>query len=447
MKDFEAMRAFFESGATRDLAFRQEQLKRLRQGLEQREERILEALEADLGKSAYEAFLTEVGIVYGEITDHLRHLGRWAKRRRVRSSLSSFPSSAYTTVDPLGVVLIISPWNYPFQLSLMPLVSAIAAGNCAVIKPSTQSSATFSVLEELVTSLFDPAYIQVTSDRSAIDEGWDHIFFTGGSEVGTIVATRAAERLIPVTLELGGKSPAIVTESANIPLAARRIAWGKFLNSGQTCVAPDYVLVDKRMKGPLVEEMKRAITAMFTSDPLSSGDLGSIINERHFNRLIALFEDGTLLWGGQIDPKRRRIAPTLMGNVDLSSPLMQEEIFGPILPIVEFDGFGEALAFIGKRPHPLAAYLFSQEKGEQRRFERELIFGGGCINDTVIHLSNPRLPFGGVGPSGMGSYHGKAGFLAFSHVKSINKSSTLIDIPVRYAPFASSLGVLKKLLR
>ncbi len=447
MSKSDQMRAYFDSQRTLDLDFRLEQLKRLRRGIEEREEQILGALAADLGKSHYEAYFTEIGIVYHEISYYLAHLSRWVGKKRVRPSLASIPSCSYTIAQPLGVVLIISPWNYPFQLSILPLISAIAAGNCVLLKPSSRSSATFSVLKDLITSLYDPSYISLSNDRSVVEEQWDHIFFTGGTQTGRLIASSAARRLIPTTLELGGKSPAIVTESAHIRLAARKIIWGKCLNSGQTCVAPDYVLVDARQKGLLVEAMKSEVVAMFGTDPLSSPDLASIIDSDHFNRLISLFDGGTLLWGGQIDPKRLRIAPTLIGAVDLTSPLMQEEIFGPILPIIEFHDFDEALAFVKARAHPLAAYLFSGDVHQQRRFERELSFGGGCINDVVVHLSNSRLPFGGVGESGMGSYHGKAGFLAFSHTKAIVKGSSIIDIPVRYAPFPNALGVLKKILR
>lgn len=445
MKEFNAMRAYHDEGETAGLAFRLEQLRRLKEGIEEREAQILEALRTDLGKSAFEAFSSEVGIVYSEISHHLAHLKRWMKKKRVKGALVSFPSRSYTVAQPLGVVLIISPWNYPFQLSLVPLVSAIAAGNCAVLKPSTQSSATTAIITELITSLFDERYIRVDTDRAIINEQWDHIFFTGGGEVGAIIARSAAERLIPVTLELGGKSPVIVTEHADIALSGRRIAWGKSLNSGQTCVAPDYALVHVSVKEAFVEAMKRSLSQMFGSDALVSEDLTSIINESHFARLISLFDDGTLLWGGQIDPKQRKIAPTIIGEVDLSSPLMSEEIFGPILPIIVYEHFDDALAFVKGRAHPLAAYLFSGSKEEQRRFTAELSFGGGCINDVVMHLANSHLPFGGVGASGMGAYHGKTGFLTFSHTKSITHSCHRIDIPFRYAPYRRGLGLLKKL--
>ncbi|MDX9916048.1 MAG: aldehyde dehydrogenase [Sphaerochaeta sp.] len=447
MSDVDAMRTYFTEGQTATLAFRLMQLRRLKAGIEEREERILDALKTDLGKSAFEAFSSEVGIVYSEISYHLAHLKRWMGKTRVKGALASMPSRSYTIAQSLGVVLIISPWNYPFQLSLVPLVSAIAAGNCALLKPSTQSAATTAIIAELITSLFDERYIQVSTDRSVIEEQWDHIFFTGGAQVGRMIAQSAAQRLIPTTLELGGKSPVIVTEHASPTLAARRIIWGKCLNSGQTCVAPDYVLVHTDAKAALVEAMKRSLTAMFGSDVLGSEDYSSIIGEDHFNRLITLFEYGKLLWGGQIDPKRLRIAPTLMGDVDLASPLMQQEIFGPILPIITYERYDEALAFIKERPHPLAAYLFSNDKNEQQRFVNELSFGGGCINDVVMHLANPRLPFGGIGESGMGSYHGKAGFLTFSHIKSITHTSCILDIPLRYAPYRSRLGLLKRLFR
>lgn len=442
-----AMRSFFESHATLDLSFRKEGLKRLAKAITEFEPQIFSALSHDLGKSNFETYATEIAFVQAEISFHLNHLDRWARRKRVLSSLMSAPSFSYTIARPKGVVLVIAPWNYPLQLALVPLISAVAAGNCVVVKPSTKSQATAAVIEELLHSVFDAEHVRVNTDRAVLDYQWDHIFFTGGAQVGRHIAAVAAQTLTPTTLELGGKSPVIVTKESNIALAARRIAWGKCLNSGQTCVAPDYLLVHHEVAKPLIEALKGELTGMFGSDPLGSEDLATIIDDEHFGRLISLFEDGKLLWGGQIDPKRRRIAPTLLSDVDLSSTLMTEEIFGPILPIIEFSTFDEALAFIAGRPTPLAAYLFSSSGKQQRRFVETLPFGGGCINDVVMHLTNPRLPFGGLSESGMGVYHGESGFRTFSHIKSIVRGSSLIDIPVRYAPYSGRLALLKKLLR
>lgn len=447
MEELAPMRYYFESGATLPIGFRRAQLKRLGAGIKAAEGKILAALAQDLGKGAFEAYSTEVGIVYSEIKTHLKGLRRWSARKRVRQSIAAFPSSSYTIARPKGVVLIISPWNYPFQLSIVPLISAIAAGNCALIKPSAKSRATTAVIKELITSLFDPSFVQVNEDRSVIEERWDHIFFTGGTKTGSQIMRKAGESLTSVTLELGGKSPAIVEANSNIALAAKRIIWGKCLNSGQTCVAPDYVLVERPAKEALVQAMKASIIEMFGSNPMDSEDLGTIIDAKHFAGLISLLHHGTILSGGKYDEKRLKIEPTLFGDVDLQSPLMQEEIFGPLLPIIEYESFDEALSWVRDRPHPLAAYLFSNNSTHQKRFVEELPFGGGCINDVVLHLANSRLPFGGVGPSGMGNYHGEAGFLAFSHIKSITKSSRLIDVPVRYAPYKGKLGLLKALFR
>ena len=443
------MQAFFQSGATLGIPWRKEQLKRLKDGIRSYEKQILNALYEDLGKTDFEGFATELGIVYTEIDEHLKHLDAWTGRHRVKSSLLSFPSKAYTIAQPLGIVLIMSPWNYPFQLTIAPLISAIAAGNCVILKPSRYSGHTALVIEELLSKLFYSNHVATFQGGSEMNHEllqhrYDHIFFTGSPQVGRLVMESAAKHVTPVTLELGGKSPVIVEADADIGLAARRIIWGKCLNAGQTCVAPDYVLVERKVHNALLEQMKTAITTMFGSDPLHCSDLGCIINEKHFSRLIELFSYGTLAWGGQIDPKMRRIAPTIITDPQLDSALMQEEIFGPILPLVPYDTFEQALAFVQKREHPLALYCFTNNKEHQKQILRSLSFGGGCINDVVMHLSNSALPFGGVGNSGMGAYHGEEGFKTFSHVKSILESKPWLEIKLRYAPYRGKLALIKR---
>ncbi len=445
------MRTFFASGTTLPIAWRKEQLKNLKAGILSHEPMILEALSLDLGKSDFEGYATELGVIYEQIDYTLKHIDRFSDKKRIRSSLISFPSKAYTVAQPLGVVLIMSPWNYPFHLSIAPLVSAMAAGNCAIVKPSRYSAYTSKVLKTLLAKLFPSNYIATFEGGSEMNQEllshrFDHIFFTGSPHVGKIVMERASRTLTPVTLELGGKSPVIVDAHCNISLAARRIVWGKCLNAGQTCIAPDYVLVHKSVQKLLIEEMKQAITAMYGSDPLHNEELGHIINDKHFSRLVTLMGQGKLAWGGQLDPKTRKIAPTILVDVPLDSDLMQQEIFGPLLPIISYNTFSEAVAFVAQRPHPLALYLFSENKEHQKIVVSSLLYGGGCINDTVMHLSNPRLPFGGVGESGMGCYHAKNGFDTFSHTKSILQSKTWLEIKLRYAPYRGKLTLLKRLL-
>ncbi len=444
------MQAFFQNGNTLSIAWRKEQLKKLKDGIRSYEKQILNALHEDLGKTDFEGFASELGIVYTELDEHLKHLDAWASKQRVRSSLLSFPSKSYTIAQPLGIVLIMSPWNYPFQLTIVPLISAIAAGNCVMLKPSRYSRHTALVIEEMLSKLFYSNHVAtfqggVEMNQELLKHRYDHIFFTGSPQVGKLVMESAARHITPVTLELGGKSPVIVASDADIGLAARRIIWGKCMNAGQTCVAPDYVLVDRKVHNTLLEQMKIAITAMFGSDPLHCSDLGNIINEKHFSRLIGLFEYGTLAWGGQIDPKSRRIAPTIITDPRLDSPLMQEEIFGPILPLVAYDTFEQALDFVQKREHPLALYCFTTNKEHKKQVLTSLSFGGGCINDVVMHLSNTALPFGGVGNSGMGAYHGREGFKTFSHTKSMLESKTWLEVKLRYAPYRGKLSLIKRL--
>ncbi len=444
------MRTFFRSGTTQAVDWRKRQLKLLKEGIKESEKQILDALFEDLGKSDFEGFATELGLVYTEIDNHIKYLDSWTRKHRVRGTLLSFPSKAYTVSIPLGLVLIMSPWNYPFQLSIAPLVSAMAAGNCVIVKPSRYSSHTSKVLESLLAKLYPSNYVTVFQGGSEMNQEllshrYDHIFFTGSPTVGRVVMEAAAKYLTPVTLELGGKSPAIVEEDSDLALSARRIIWGKCLNAGQTCIAPDYVLVERSAASSLIEEMKKAITMMFGSDPLHAADLPHIINDRHFNRLIALFEEGTLAYGGQIDPKTLKIAPTLITDVELSGSLMRDEIFGPILPILTYESFDQAIKYVQAREHPLALYLFTNNKEHQEYVVRNVSYGGGCINDTVMHLSNSHLPFGGVGSSGMGSYHAKEGFDTFSHKKSVLESKRWLEVRLRYAPYRGKLSLIKRL--
>ncbi|WP_320130357.1 aldehyde dehydrogenase [uncultured Sphaerochaeta sp.] len=444
-------RAFFQSGITHDVGWRKKQLLALRQALEKNEELLLNALTLDLGKTEFEGFATELGVVYGEIKHLLKHLDSWCRPHRVPTSLLNFPSRSFTLAQPLGVVLIMSPWNYPLQLTLAPLVAAMAAGNCAIVKPSRYSENTSRAIEKVLSQCFPSNYIATFQGGSAINtellkHHFDHIFFTGGTTVGKIVMQAASNYLTPISLELGGKSPAIVDETANIKLAARRIAWGKCLNSGQTCVAPDYVLVKREILPVFVDELKKAIQEMFGTEPLYNKDFPKIINQKHFTRLISLLSCGTLAYGGQIDPESLKIAPTILTNPDMDSPLMTDEIFGPILPIIGFDSFEQATDYIRDREHPLALYLFSNDKKRQKWVVSNLIYGGGCINDTVAHLANPSMAFGGVGGSGMGSYHAKESFTTFSHTKSILNKRTWLDIKIRYAPYKGKLSLVKRLM-
>ena len=369
------------------------------------------------------------------------HLGRWARRHHVVTPLAQFPSDSFTVPAPYGVTLILSPWNYPFMLCMEPLIGALAAGNCCVLKPSAYSPATSAVIRTIVAECFPPEYVTVVEggraeNQALLEQRFDYIFFTGGVNVGREVMRRAAEHLTPVSLELGGKSPCVVTADARIDVAAKRIAFGKLLNCGQTCVAPDYVLVDRRVKGELVAALTRHITAMVGEDATKNDEYVHMVNEKHFDRVLGLIDPAKVVFGGRSDRATLRIAPTIMDNVTAQDAVMGEEIFGPVLPILTHDNLDEAVAFINDRPHPLALYLFSEDRAVQQRFLDAVPFGGGCINDTIIHLATSRMGFGGVGQSGMGSYHGKKSFDTFSHEKSVVKKSTLIDLPVRYAPYS-----------
>lgn len=441
----ERQRTYFRSGATLPIAFRREQLKKLYRAVEDHQAIISEALKADLGKSAYEGFMCEGGLTLTEISYMLRHLKRFARRRRVKTPLAQFHSHSYTVPVPYGNTLIMSPWNYPFLLTMEPLANAIAAGNTVILKPSAYSPATSRVVEKIVTSCFDPAYVAVVTGGRAenaalLEQKFDFIFFTGSQSVGKEVLRRAAEHLTPAVLELGGKSPCIVDATANVKLAAKRIVFGKYLNCGQTCVAPDYILCEASVKDEFVAEVKKQIRVQYGEEPLDNPDYGKIINSKHYDRLMGLIDPAKVVLGGRGDAAACRITPTVMDGVTFGDAVMGEEIFGPIMPILTFTDFNGVVDLLKTKDKPLALYLFTKDKQHIRRVTSELSYGGGCINDVIIHLATSEMGFGGVGESGMGSYHGRAGFEAFSHTKSMVDKKTWLDLPMRYQPYRSKLN-------
>ena len=442
-------RHFFLTHATRNVKFRLDALKKLKKTIIEWEPRIAEALQKDLGKCGTETYMTEIGMVLAGLSENISHLRRWSRPKKVMAPLAQFPSTCRVQPEPYGVSLILSPWNYPILLCLDPLAAALAAGNCAVVKPSSMSPATSEVIAEMLGSIFPPEYVTtVLGGRleigALLEQKFDYIFFTGSPVVGHVVMEAAARHLTPVTLELGGKSPCIVDETANIRVAARRIAFGKILNAGQTCVAPDYLMIHSSRKQEFIEAYTAEVKRMLGEEPLKDETFTHIINERHFKRLMNLVQGSTAILGGKGDPATLRIEPTLLDDVTPSSPCMQEEIFGPILPILTWDKWEEVEHFVLSRPRPLASYLFTTSSVNEKRFVNSLSFGGGCVNDTIIHLAVHGLPFGGVGDSGMGSYHGKAGFDTFTHYKSIVDKKTWIDLPMRYQPYKESCRKLIK---
>ena len=433
-------RNFFNAGHTISYADRRHTLKHLHTGLKQHEDEILDALYQHLGKSPHEAYMSELGLTLAEIRHALKHLKGWMRPKRRRTPLANFPATQRIYAAPYGVVLIIAPWNYPLLLSLAPLVGALAAGNCAIIKPSELAPATAEVLAHLIREAFPEEYVAVVNgavevSKALLDEPFDYIFYTGNGTVGQYVMERAAAHLTPVTLELGGKSPVVVTQSANLALAARRIVFGKYLNCGQTCIAPDYVLVEKQVHAEFVHHVTDAITKMYGTAPLKNPSYGHIINSRHFERLCRLLLPEKIVHGGEVNAQRLQIAPTVMNGVDAQDAVMQEEIFGPILPILEVNNLDEAYRFIHTHPRPLALYLFTQKGADEKLFLEGLQFGGGCVNDVISHIVPSNLPFGGVGASGIGAYHGASSFQTFSHPKSIVRRKQWWDPPVRYLPY------------
>ncbi len=446
------LRAFFAAGKTRDVDFRIAQLKKLKEGIRKYEPAIMDALYRDFRKPPFESYATEIGILYTEIDHVIRHLRSWSRPRRVATPIIHFLSRSRIYHDPYGVVLIISPWNYPFLLTIAPLIGAIAAGNCVLIKPSEFSPATSATIEKMITELFAPDYLTVfqgeaEATKKLLEEKFDYIFFTGSTAVGRIIMTAAARHLTPVTLELGGKSPCIVHEDAGLDYGIKRIAWGKFLNAGQTCIAPDYVLIHRKIREEFVERMGHTLHKFYGKEPMESPDYARIINERHYNRLLNLMQHGRILIGGHSRRKDLYISPTLIDQVSSGDPVMQEEIFGPILPLIEYDDINEAIAFVNQRPQPLALYCFSENKEIQNRVLRETSSGGGCINDTISHIGSQELPFGGIGESGMGAYHGKTSFDTFTHQRGIMLRSNFLDIPSRYPPYRDRVSLLQLLFR
>lgn len=450
MQDIVAkQREFYQTHATRDVRFRRQALKKLQKALIEWEARICEALQQDLGKCATEAYMSEIGMVRAGVRESLSHLRRWSRPKRVVAPLAQFPSTCRVEPEPYGVTLIISPWNYPILLCLDPLAAAISAGNCCVVKPSSMTPATSAVIAAMLGSIYPEEFVTtVLGGRESIgallEQRFDYIFFTGSPLVGHVVMEAAACHLTPVTLELGGKSPCIVDETADITVAARRIAFGKILNAGQTCVAPDYLLIHQSRKQEFIEAYRREVKRMLGDNPLQNAELTHIVNRRHFDRLMGLLAGCTPVIGGRGDAETLRIEPTLLVDVTAESPVMQQEIFGPILPLLTYETWDEVEQFVLARPRPLASYLFTTSLRAEKRFVQHLSFGGGCVNDTIIHLAVHGLPFGGIGDSGMGAYHGKAGFDTFTHYKSILKKANWLDLPFRYHPY-TALG--EKLLR
>ena len=441
-------RDFFSSGTTQDINFRKQQLKNLRNLIDDNENEILEALHKDLKKTEFEGCLTAVIGAKIEIDYALKNINKWTKAKKVSVPIDQLPGKAFIQPQSKGVVLIISPWNYPFHLAIVPLVGAIAAGNCAIIKPSELTPNTSKVIAKIINNNFDENYIRVIegakeTSQKLLEQKFDHIFFTGGSSIGKIVMEAAAKHLTPVTLELGGKSPCIIDTNINVKETAKRIAWGKFLNNGQTCVAPDYLLVNRQIKKELLEAIIEATKNLYGDDPATSPDYGRIVNHHHFNRLCALLEPGKIVLGGQVIPEENYISPTIIDEVSPDFPIMEDEIFGPILPILEYDRLEEAIAFINERPRPLALYLFSNDKKQQKIIVQKTISGGVCINHTIMHLGVLDLPFGGVGNSGMGSYHGKASFDTFSHQKSVLKRSFFLGTDLLFPPYKDKLKWIK----
>jgi aldehyde dehydrogenase (NAD+) len=447
----QAQRQFFSEGNTRPLQFRLQALKRLKAAIEQNQGKIEEALIRDLHKAPLETYMCETGFVLDEIGYHLKHLEEWVKSRPVSTPLAQFPSDSFVLPEPYGVALIMSPWNYPFQLTLEPLIGAISAGNCAVLKPSAYAPATSKLIAALIAKIFPPQYITVVEggreeNTHLLEQKFDYIFFTGSVAVGKVVMEAASKHLTPVSLELGGKSPVIVAEDANVKIAARRIAFGKVLNAGQTCVAPDYAFVHESLLSEFLDEFQDALEEFFPGKDYHQ--MVRIISEKHYKQKKELLKDVDVVIGGGYDDETRFMEPTVVLDPPLDSPLMTEEIFAPILPVIPFKELSEATDFICGRPKPLAFYLFTESRYTEKTVFERCSFGGGCVNDTIIHLATPNMPFGGVGESGMGAYHGKASFDTFTHYRSVVRKSTKVDIMMRYFPYTrKKLALIKKFLK
>ncbi|MEN6474121.1 MAG: aldehyde dehydrogenase [Syntrophaceae bacterium] len=445
----EDQRVFFGSGRTREVAFRKAELRRLLDMVKTNGRLIVEALYADMRKPALEVYASEIGTVKNEIKYALDHLTCWTRPRRVHTPKHLLPSRSFIVPEPRGLALIIAPWNYPFTLSLSPIVNAMAAGNCAILKPSEFAPHTANLISELISRNFDPKYISVVTGaaeeaRMLLDQKFDYILYTGSTAIGRLVMEAAARHLTPVTLELGGKSPCIVDAEIDIPVAARRIVWAKFFNAGQTCIAPDYLLVDRAIKPPFLKALIHWTGKFFGPDPFRSPDYARIVNERHFQRLERLLGQGDIIAGGHTDAVQRYIAPTIIADILPGHAIMQEEIFGPILPVLDYDDLDQAITFVNERPKPLALYFFSHDRAKQRRVLTRTSSGGVCINDALVHFASHTLPFGGVGDSGMGSYHGKAGFDTFTHYKPVVKNTLKLDPTLRYEPYRLKLPLVRR---
>jgi aldehyde dehydrogenase (NAD+) len=452
MKDLVAnQRLFFNSHATKAISFRIEQLNRLEEVLNTNTNLLDSAIYNDFKKSSFENYMTEIGIVLYDIKQAKKKITRWSSKQRVKTNLGNFPAKSYIIPEPLGVTLIISSWNYPFQLSLAPIVAAIAAGNTIILKPSEIASQTSAVMASILNKAFNPKFLKVIQGgvqetTELLQQKFDKIFFTGSTTVGKIIYKAAAAHLTPVTLELGGKSPVIVTKDANIQMAAKRIIWGKFLNAGQTCIAPDYLYIDAQVSDAFLKAASLEIEKARYS--FENNNYVQIINERNFDRLISLIEPSKIYYGGQTDKAQRFIAPTLLHDISFEDPIMQEEIFGPILPVLTFTDIDQAVKNVQLLPKPLSCYVFTSSEVVKNKIIKEISFGGGAINDTIMHISNPNLPFGGVGSSGFGSYHGQAGFNCFSNFKSILDKPTWYESSLKYAPYTQKkLAIIKKLLK
>lgn len=449
-----SLRSYFNSGATLSYEFRKRQLQLLKSSVLQHEHEIYSALYADLKKNKEESWVTEIGFLIAEINHTLKHLSNWMKPKKVSTNLVNLPSKSYIHTEPLGVVLIIGPWNYPLQLLFTPLVGAIAAGNCVVLKPSEYAPATAAVMEKIIRETFSAEYISYVqgAGHEVIPPmmnqfRFDHVFYTGSTQVGKIIYKMAAEQLVPVTLELGGKSPCVVDRDANIKIAAKRITLTKFSNAGQMCVAPDYVLVHESIKEVFVNELKDAIDRFFTKDPSINDEYAKIINRNQFERVVAYMQEGKVIYGGKSNEERLYIQPTILEEVSLNSKVMTQEIFGPVLPLISYSGFDEALNIINHNPKPLAFYIFTNNKSTEKKWLQSVAFGGGCVNNASWHLTNFNLPFGGLGNSGLGSYHGKFSFDVFSHHKAVMKTPTWFDPKIKYPPFRGKLNLFKKIIR
>jgi len=443
-------RQFFATGATKDVKNRLKHLKKLKQAIKDNESAICDALSSDFGKAPFETYISEIGTILVELGHTISHLKCWSKVKRGKTPMSHLPGKSRVYAEPYGTVLVIAPWNYPFNLAMAPVIGAISAGNTVFLKPSSASPMTSKVLYKILTSVFPTEWVAVFQEEEVknfmLELQYDYIFFTGGADVGKMVMEKAAVHLTPLTLELGGKSPCIVLDDADFTIAARRLAWGKFFNCGQTCVAPDYLLISEQSKKPFFEAVKKEVKKFYGEDPASSPDFARIISDRHWARVEKLLHKGKIVIGGETDKKTRYIAPTIIDGITPKDPIMQEEIFGPVLPVITISSIDDAINFINERPKPLALYLFTSKRKNSKRFINETSYGGGCINDTLKHFANGHIPFGGVGKSGMGSYHGKGSFDTFTHYKSVYYNINLIDLPLIYAPYSKLAAKLIKMV-